>query len=129
MNEEVSMREVVFKNLTSINARKKDIFLQEVFERDGVKAKTERRCFYYIKDILTLNSQEDLQEWVAKQNQSGPITKRQFYIFREHSDSSGEDRILCKILGTFYVVVDSAVYTIAFLHSFRARFTKSPSGK
>ena len=123
------MREVVFKNLTSVNARKKDTFLQEVFEKDGVVAKTERRCFYYIKDILHLEKQEDLQKWIDSQGGSGAVTKRQFYIFREHKDKSGEDRLLCKILGTFYVIVDSIVYTIAFLHSFRVVFVKGTLAK
>lgn len=30
------MREVIYRNLTSPNSRKKDIFLQEVFEKNGV---------------------------------------------------------------------------------------------
>ena len=118
------MREVVFKKITSVNSLKKDIFLQEVFERDGVVAKTERRCFYFIKEIVHLEKQEDLQKWMNIQNGSGVVTKRQFYIFREHSDKLGEDRLLCKILGSFYVIVDNTVYTIAFLHSFRAIFAK-----
>ncbi|MCM8761250.1 MAG: hypothetical protein NC938_03825 [Candidatus Omnitrophica bacterium] len=123
------MREVVFKNLTSVNSRKKDIFLQEVFEKDGVLARTERRCFYYIKDITHLENQDDLQKWLEVQNKAGNISKRQFYIYKEHSDSLGEDKLLCKILGTFYAIIDQCVYTIVFLHSFRVRFTKSTLAK
>ena len=118
------MREVVYKNLTSSNARKKDIFLQEIFEKDGVVARTERRCFYYIKDIIHLEDPNDLQKWLNTQKDPEAINKRQFYVYKEHSDSLGEDRLLCKILGTFYAVVDQCVYTIVFLHSFRVRFRK-----
>jgi hypothetical protein len=123
------MREVVFKNLTSVNARKKDIFLREVFEKDGVVAKTERRCFYYITDIIHLDNQDDLQKWLDSQGNSGAAGKRKFYIFREHSDKHGEDRLLCKILGTFHVIVDNMVYAIAFLHSFRVVFVKGTLAK
>lgn len=123
------MREVVFRNLTSVNSRKKDIFLQEVFEKDGVVAKTERRCFYFIKEIVRLDKADDLQKWLDSQGGVGKVTSRQFYIFREHSDMSGEDRLLCKILGTFYVIVDNSVYTIAFLHSFRVVFVKGTLAK
>ena len=123
------MREVVFRNLTSANSRKKDIFLQEVFEKDGVVAKTERRCFYFIKDVVHIEQQEDLQLWRDGKNAEGGVNRRQFYIFREHSDDHGEDRLLCKILGTFYVVVDNNVYTIAFLHSFRVIFVKGTLAK
>jgi len=119
------MREVVFKNLTSLNSRKKDIFLREVFEKDGIVAKTERRCFYYIKDIIALNKPDDLQKWLNSQSEAGTLNTRQFYVYKEHRDDPGEDRLLCKILGTFYAIVDQCVYSIAFLHSFRVRFSKA----
>lgn len=118
------MREVVYKNLTSANSRKKDIFLQEIFEKDGITAKTERRYFYFIKDIVNLAQPDDLQRWVSSHGAVGVADKRQFHIFKWHSDTSGEDRVICKILGNFYAVVNNAVYTIAFLHSFKVRFWK-----
>jgi hypothetical protein len=118
------MREVVYRNLTSINSRKKDIFLQEVFEKDGVTAKTERRCLYFIKDIIHLDTPADLQKWIAKQSESGAMNKRQFYIFKQHSDSPGEDKLICKILGNFYAIVNNSIYVIVFLQSFKVRFSK-----
>jgi len=119
------MREILFKDLTSIASRKKDIFLKEVFERDGVIAKTERRCFYFIKDVLPVKGPEGIHEWINSNNETGPMKKRHFYILKEHSDSLGEDKVVCKIAGTFYAVAGENVYTIAFLHSFKARFSKS----
>jgi len=122
------MRELLFKNLTSINPRKKDIVLREIVERDGVKAQTERRCFYFIKSVENVKGQEDLQKWLSKQGASPEMSKRHFHIFKEHSDCTGEDKVICKIAGTFYAVADKRVYTIAFLHSFKARFFKSLIG-
>jgi hypothetical protein len=118
------MREVLFKNLTSVASRKKDITLKEVFQSGGLVTKTERRSFYYIKDIKHLESETDMQAWVNSQNASTASGKRHFYIFKEHSDKLGQEKILCKIAGTFYVIVDNSVFTIAFLHSFRATFAK-----
>lgn len=123
------MREVVFKNLTSISSRKKDIFLKEVFEKDGIVAKTERRCFYFIKDIKHLESDEELQKWLAEQDSSNGMNKRQFHIMKEHNDAHLEDKIICKILGTFYAVINKTVYTIGFLHSFKVRFVKPSLAK
>jgi hypothetical protein len=118
------MREVVFRNLTSAASRKKDIFLQEVFEKDGVVAKTERRCFYYVKDVVRVEKPDDLRKWMDPQDGSAMVNKRQFYVFKEHNDKLKEDRLLCKILGMFYVIVENSVYSIAFLHSFRVVFAK-----
>ena len=123
------MREVVFKNLTSINSRKKDIFLKEVFEKDGILAKTERRCFYFIKDIKHLESDDALQKWLAEQGNSKIVNNRHFHILKEHNDAHFEDKIICKILGTFYAVINKSVYTIGFMHSFKVRFEKPSLAK
>ncbi len=118
------MREVVYKNLTSAQCGKKDVRLKEVFERDGVIAKTERRSFYFIKEVIHLNSDSELQTWVGSQNNSREPVKRHFHIMKEHSDALGTDKFICKILGLFYAVVDKDIYTIAFLHSFKINFAK-----
>ena len=121
------MREVVFKNMVSDNSRVKNIFLQEVFERDGMVARTERRCFYYIKEVTPMQEVKNLEKWVERKNTIEPLGKRQFHIFKQHSDQKGEDKLICKIIGTFYAIVNTKVYTIAFLHSFKVRFTKASS--
>lgn len=119
------MREVLFKNLWSAQAHKKDILLKEAFERDGVAARTERRSFYFIKDVLHLKSDEELHKWVNFQDNRNEPVKRHFHIMKEHNDLNGTDRFICKILGTFYAVVDRDIYTIAFLHSFKVSFAKN----
>ena len=119
------MREMVYKNLTSIASRKKDILLKEVFEKNGVIAKTERRCFYFIKDILQMESEDAFKKWVDEQGSK--TGKRHFHIFKEHNDLLGANKLICKIAGTFYAVADRTVYTIAFLHSFKVSFVKAAS--
>lgn len=119
------MREVVFKHLTSPKARKKDIFLKEVFEKDGVVAKTERRCFYFIKEITHLKDDADLQKVVKIKNGDGCDSRRHFHIYKMHNDQMGEDKLICKIIGTFYAIVEKNVYTIVFLHSFKVTFVKA----
>lgn len=120
------MREVIFKHLTSAQSRKKDILLKEVFEKDGMTARTERRCFYYIKEITPITSNEDVEKVMKDQDMRNVSSKRHFYIMKEHSDIHGEDKVLCKIAGTFYVIVNNTIFTIAFLHAFRVRFAKAP---
>jgi len=118
------MREVVYRNLTSARSGKKDVLLKEVFERDGVIAKTERRSFYFIKEVVHLNSDEELQAWVGSQNNRSEPVKRHFHIMKEHSDALGMDKFVCKILGLFYAVLERDIYTIAFFHSFKINFVR-----
>ena len=118
------MRQVIYKNLTSLSQRKKDIFLKEVFEKNGVMAKTEKRCFYFIKEIKKIGECENPEKWIKLQDDNRSVNSRRFYIFKRHDDESGEDRLVCKIAGTFYAVTDNSVYTIAFLHSFKVSVMK-----
>jgi hypothetical protein len=119
------MREVLFKNLISSDSKKKDIFLREVFEKDGVIARTERRYFYLIKDIVHVEDNNEVQHWVDEQGKSSSAKKRHFHILKEHNDELGEERLICKVAGTFYAVVGKEVYTIAFLHSFKVVLMKA----
>ena len=120
------MREVIFKNLSSGNAKKRDVFLTEVIERDGVVAKTERRSFYYIKSVSPLEDKDNIKKIIESQECGrAPISRRRFHILKEHSDTSGKDKLICKIYGTFYAVAGNKVYTIAFLHSFKVKFVKA----
>ncbi|MDD5422791.1 MAG: hypothetical protein PHT32_05165 [Candidatus Omnitrophica bacterium] len=119
------MREVLFKNLTSAASRKKDVILKEIFEKDGVVAKTERRCFYFIKEVKRLSDDADLQKWMDSQNSIDNTNKRNFHIMKEHNDGHNEDKVICKIMGSFYAIVNRTVYTIAFLHSFKVVFAKA----
>jgi hypothetical protein len=119
------MRQVLFKNLTSAASRKKDVVLREIFEKDGVVAKTERRCFYFIKQVKHLADETELQGWLNSQGDGEKMNKRHFHIMKEHNDGHNEDKVICKIMGTFYAVVNKSVYTIAFLHSFKVIFAKA----
>ena len=118
------MRQVIFKELTSLSSRKKNVVLKEVFEKDGVTAKTERRSFYFIKEVKCLNDSHDLENWLKVSNDRGIVNDRRFQILKKHSDENGEDKVICKISGTFYAVVDKRIYTIAFMNYFKACIMK-----
>jgi hypothetical protein len=99
--------------------------MKEMFEKNGMVANTERRCFYFIKSKQKIKEGGGLEKWVETQSNVEPVPKRHFWILKEHNDGLGKDRLICKIAGTFYAVVDNNVYTIAFLHSFKVSFAKS----
>ena len=123
------MREVIFKNLTSLASRKKDIVLKEVFEKDGVLAKTERRCFYFIRRIDRLNDENTLDKWVASQGTASSPNTRRFHILKEHNDAMNEDKVICRIEGELFAVVNMNIYTIGFLHYFKVRFGRKVMAK
>ena len=117
------MREILFKALTSPENQKRDFRVQETFTKDGVLARTERRCFYFVLGKVHIDDCNDIEKLSEIKFKEIPQKKRHYYILKIHDSEHGEDRLICKVAGSFYAVCGNNVYCIAFLHSFKITFT------
>lgn len=115
------MRELLFKNMTSWDHNKRDIFVQEVIEKDGILAKTTRRCLYFIKDKTRIKNPMDLKN-ISEIKLDNSNTKRHFHVLKERDSDLGVDKLMCKVAGTFYAMVNEYLYCIAFVHVFKISF-------
>jgi hypothetical protein len=115
------MRELLFKNMTHWDRNKRDIFVEETVERDGVLAKTTRRCLYFIKDRRHVTDPSDLKK-VAQIKLSNEQVKRHFHVLKERDSDNGMDKLMCKVAGTFYAMIDDYLYSIVFIHTFKISF-------
>ena len=115
------MRELVFKNLTSRDHKKRDVFIQETVTKDGVLAKTTRRCLYFVKERIPVKGNVDLKKIEAVKENSEEH-KRHFCVLKERESETGVDRLMCKVAGTFYAMVDNYLYCIVFFHTFKITF-------
>ncbi len=119
------MRELIFKNLTSLAARKRDISIEEVVEKNGMTSFTQKRSTYFVRGVLHLDSREELQEWVDRRKQHPELDKKFFHILREYSVKDNEDKLVCKMRGTFYIISNQDVYNIVFVHAVKIRINKT----
>ena len=119
------MRELLFKNLTSEDKRRKDLFISETVENNGVKTVTQRHSIYIINDHNKFNNQKELIQWQNK----APLNNnnRHIFIFKKRDTRSKKDSFICDVVGRFYAVLKNDVYSIAFKHSFEVDF--SPAQK
>ncbi|NQU73284.1 MAG: hypothetical protein HQ547_01055 [Candidatus Omnitrophica bacterium] len=123
------MRELLFKALTSQQSNKRDFCVQEVVERNGVRAKTERRSLYFVTGKVPIEDCNDIEQ-VAKLKLSNlPCKKRHSYALRVHNIQRGEDKLMCKTMGSFYAVCENDIYRIAFMHSFKVTFENLTSSQ
>lgn len=120
------MRDIVFKALTSTTSKKQDVCVQEAIEKDGVLAKTEKRCRYFIMDKVHIDNIEDADRLSEAQFSNVPYKKRHYYVLKTRNSETGEDRLLCKIAGAFSAVYGQDIYCIAYIHSFKLVFTAIP---
>ena len=116
------MRELIFKNMTHWDHNKRDIFVEETVERDGVLAKTTRRCLYFIKERKHIKNPNDLKK-IAELNVSTEGVRRHFHVLKERNTDEGVDKLMCKVAGTFYAMIDEYLYSIAFIHTFKIGFS------
>jgi len=116
------MREILFKNLTGSNHRKRDLTIKEIVTRNGMSATVERRCVYFVRNIVKVKDSSDLKSLEElKIGDEIARKKPEFHILRKYDEATGDDKLICKVSGKFYVISDNKVYCIAFVHSFKIR--------
>lgn len=113
------MRELVFKNLTSGNKKRKDLFITETVEREGIKTVTQRHSTYIVNSRSKCNTQKELEDW---QKTASVSNKRHIFVFKKRNTKEKKDSFVCDVVGKCYAIVKNDVYSIAFKHSFEIDF-------
>jgi hypothetical protein len=119
------MRELIFKNLITPQSRKRDVSIEEVVEKDGLTSSTQKRSTYFIRGVHHLNSRKELKEWVDRKKKNAALDKKFFHILREYSAREKEDKLICKMRGTFYIISNQDVYNIVFVHTIKIKIHKT----
>ncbi|MDD5439923.1 MAG: hypothetical protein PHS37_07035 [Candidatus Omnitrophica bacterium] len=112
------MREVVYKNLYSQKAHKREVCIEEIIQENGCKSRTLKKSLYFVQSICTLGSEEEFNSWL-KQKEAQENPKRNFHIMKIHSDIHNVNTVICKAKGAFYIVSGREVYNIVYLHLLR----------
>lgn len=113
------MRELVFKNLTSEDKKRKDLFIKETIDKGGMRTVTQRHSTYMISNRRTFASCSELEEWQKNMSSCG---RRHVFVFKKRSTKEKKDSFICDVVGKFYAVVKNDAYSIAFKHSFEIDF-------
>ena len=118
------MRELIFKNLTTATAKKRDVSVEEIVERKGLVSSTKKRSMYFLRGVHRVKSKEELEKWLTKRKKDTNLTKKFFHILRTYSDKSNEDKLICKMRGSFYIISGESVYNIVFVHMIKIKVNK-----
>ena len=121
------MREMVFKYINSASSNKRDLCMEETIEKDGVLATTQRHCLYFVIGKQHIEDTNDIESLANLKIKNLPNRKRHYYVLKTHNSELGEDKILCKVAGTFYAICGNDIYCIAFVHSLKVTFKLTPN--
>lgn len=98
------MRDLLYKNLTSVDKKRKKISSSETLDKEGMRSIIHRHFICLVKEINNY-----------KEKQPAPYA----CVLREYKNKEQSGRFFCKIKGSVYVVNCGRLYLILYLHSLR----------
>lgn len=105
------MRDLLFKNLTSGDKRRKILSSSEVSDKEGVRSVIHRHFVCIIKEM------EDKE--LAK-------PKPYMYVLKEHNSVQQKEKFFCRIKGSICAVHKGRLYLLLFMHSLKICLAPTP---
>lgn len=102
------MRNLVFRNLTSRDRRRKMISSQEVINKPGVRSVVQRHFVCILKEM---------------QGEAAHRPAPYLYVLKEHNSKDRIEKFFCKIKGNMYVVNNNKLFLVLFMHSLKISLT------
>jgi len=113
------MKKVVYRDILGNNPRKHEVSMEETVDRTGNRVTKKRGCKYFIEEMFTSDKLEDLKKWIADNKGTG--ARKDCHILRRMNTETGENMIICKVLGDFFVVWKQTAYKIVYVNEVKIK--------
>lgn len=107
------MRDLVFRNLTSEDRRRRVIASSEITDKDGLRSIVHRHFACIIKEDKGGNAQEGK-------------AASYLYVLKEHDSRSRREKFFCRMKSSIYTVYAGRRYLIFFMHSLKISLMPVP---
>jgi hypothetical protein len=107
------MRDLVFKNLTSSDRKRRVIVSAETAESPGMRTETVRHFICLVKEIM------------PDKAMSRPLPY--LYVRRERNSREHKQRFFCRIKGSVCIIMNNRGYLIYFAHSLKINLKAVPT--
>ena len=98
------MRDMLFKNLTSLDKKRKILASSEISDRQGVRSIIRRHFICIVREIKDIHIQRPLPY---------------LYILKEHNNREQKEKFFCRIKGSLFAVSNGKLFLIYFMHSIK----------
>jgi hypothetical protein len=98
------MRDLLFKNLTSSDGKRKIIASSEIVNKQGVRSTIRRHFVCMVKEIKG--------NFITK-----PLPY--LYVLKERNTRKQKEKFFCKLKGSLFTICDDKAYLIVFMHSLK----------
>jgi len=106
------MRDLVFKNLTSQDKRKRVLWASETINEDGILTKIHKYLIYIIKE--------------AKKDEVHKNEKPEVYVLKQRNTKEKTERFQIKMKGAIYCLAKEKCYFISFCHTLKIDLCQAP---
>jgi len=105
------MRDLLFKNLTSTDKKRRVISSSEIVDKEGIHSVIHRHFVCMIKEVEG-----------NKVSQPAPSV----CVIKEHNTKEQKERFFCKIKGSMYALNNKKLFLILFVHSLKINLAAVP---
>jgi len=109
--EGYAMRDLLFKNLTSDDKKRKVISSSEIVDKSGVRTIVRRHFIYFAREV------EDNQ--VAKHT---PY----LFVLKKRNTKERKEKFYCRMKGSVYAVCQGRLFLVQFMHSLKISIVAIP---
>lgn len=102
------MRDLLFKNLTSSDKKRKIISTSETVEKQGVRSIIRRSFICMVREIKDGNIERPLPY---------------LYVLKVHNTKEGKERFFCRLKGSVLMSFKQKLFLILFMHSLKIDLT------
>ncbi|KPK97314.1 MAG: hypothetical protein AMJ95_09700 [Omnitrophica WOR_2 bacterium SM23_72] len=106
------MRDILYKNLTSTDKRKRMISSSETVDKEGIRSIIKRHFICMLKEV----ENEELQP---------PMPY--LYVLKVRNTKEQKEKFFCRIKGSLFAIKQGKLYLILFMHSLKIDLTSIPS--
>ena len=107
------MREILVRNLTSDDWLRRDCVVTERMQQGDCVTTVLRRCTYRVESQTLLPSLGDAIPWAHNLDPQPP---RQVFVTKDLDPETGVERVVYKVLGRFYVILERTVFCVGYRH-------------
>ena len=109
--KDAAMRDLLFRNLTSLDRKRKILSSSEIFDKSGVRTTVRRHFMYIVKEVR--------EGEVAKQSPC-------LFILKHRDTKKRTEKFFCRMKGSVYAISNNRIYLITFMHSLKISLVAIP---
>ena len=105
------MRDLVFKNLTSADRKRRIVASSEILDRQGVRSIIRRHFVCLMKEVKSFDM---------------PKPAPYLYVLKQRNSREQQEKFFCRIKGSLYAVNKGRLFLIIFTHSLKINLMPVP---